>query len=108
MAQTKAAFDHISANCTLFTTGNSFLAEYEAEKYDLVILDVILSDNSGLTILNKLKTQYDAPPIVVYSQSLQKDWVVKVLSSGAKTYLIKPQKPNVLVQKALAVLHGDF
>ena len=30
--------------------------------------------------------------------------VVKVLSAGAKSYLVKPQKPNVLVQKALAVL----
>lgn len=108
MSQTKAAFDSISANCTLFTTGNSFLAEYEADKYDLIILDVVLSDNTGLTIINKLKTQYDSPPIVVYSQSLQKDWVVKVLSSGAKTYLIKPQKPNELIQKALSVLHGDF
>ena len=62
----------------------------------------------GFNILNSLKNRYDAPPVIVYSQSLQRDWVVKILSSGAKSYIVKPQKPNILVQKSLALLKGEF
>ena len=37
----------------------------------------------------------------------QKDLVVKVLSAGARSYIIKPQKPNVLLQKCLSLLRGN-
>lgn len=108
LAMSKTAFESAGANCYAYTTGSAFIKDYAAEKFTLVILDVMLSDNAGFQVLNHLKTRYDAPPVIVYSQSLQRDWVVKVLSSGAKSYLVKPQKPQELVQKSLAVLKGEF
>ena len=66
----------------------------------------MLSDSLGFDILQKLGRQNGSPPIIVYSQSLQKDIVVKVLSSGARSYLVKPQKPNVLLQKCLNLLQA--
>ena len=73
----------------------------------MIILDVTISDSSGFTILHRLRNQYDAPPVIVYSQSLQKEFVINVLSSGAKSYLVKPQKTETLLQKSLDVLKGD-
>lgn len=108
LAMTKAAFEGAGANCTAYTSGNAFLSAFEKENFNLVILDVVLADNSGFNVLNRLRTRFDAPPIIVYSQSLQRDWVVKILSSGAKSYLVKPQKPNILVQKSLSLLKGEF
>ena len=67
-------------------------------------LDVLLSDQTGLSLLQRLHGMPHTPPIVIYSQSLQKDIVVKVLSAGASSYLVKPQKPNVLIQKCLSIL----
>ena len=74
--------------------------EVELVVLRFIILDVILVDNMGLNILNALKNRFDAPPVIVYTQSLQRDWIVKILSSGAKSYIVKPQKPQVLVQKS--------
>ncbi|MCR4899427.1 MAG: response regulator [Treponema sp.] len=108
LAMSKAAFESYGANCSVFQNGQAFLDSYAPEKYNLVILDVILVDNMGLNILNALKNRFDSPPVIVYTQSLQRDWVVKILSSGAKSYIVKPQKPQVLVQKSLALLKGDF
>ncbi len=108
LAMSKAAFEGAGANCSVYTTGQAFLADYAPEKFTLIILDVVLSDNMGLNILNSLKNRYDAPPVIVYTQSLQRDWVVKILSSGAKSYIVKPQKPQVLVQKSLSLLKGEF
>ena len=108
LAMSKLAVENCGANCSVFQNGKAFMDSYAPEKYNLIILDVILVDNMGLNILNSLKNRFDAPPVIVYTQSLQRDWVVKILSSGAKSYLVKPLKPQVLVQKSLALLKGDF
>lgn len=108
LAQTKMIFENIGANCSAFNTGTSFLQTYDSNKYDLVILDVFQSDNSGFNVITQMRNRFDAPPVVVYSPNPQKDLLSKILSSGARGYLIKPQKPNILVQKCLSVLKGEF
>ncbi|MBE6352519.1 MAG: response regulator transcription factor [Treponema bryantii] len=107
LEQTAEAFTSISAKVTKYSSGVEFLNDYSPEKFNLIILDVTISDSSGFTILHRLRNQYDAPPVIVYSQSLQKEFVIKVLSSGAKSYLVKPQKTETLLQKSLDVLKGD-
>lgn len=104
---TKTVFETVGSNCSQYIRGEDFLADYEPGKFDLVILDIQLSDNLGLEILQTFQHQHDAPPVVIYSQSLQKDLVVKVLSAGARSYIIKPQKPNILLQKCLSLLRGN-
>lgn len=104
---TKTVFETVGSNCSQYIRGEDFLADYEPGKFDLVILDIQISDNRGLEILQTFQHQHDAPPVVIYSQSLQKDLVVKVLSAGARSYIIKPQKPNILLQKCLSLLRGN-
>ena len=101
---TKNYFEQAGASCSTFTKGPQFLSEYEDDKFDLIVLDVLLSDQTGLSLLQTLHSKPHSPPVVIYSQSLQKDIVVKVLSAGAASYLVKPQKPGFLVQKCLSVL----
>ena len=101
---TKNYFEQAGASCLTFTKGQEFLSAYEDDKFDLIVLDVLLSDQTGLSLLQRLHGMPHSPPVVIYSQSLQKDIIVKVLSAGAASYLVKPQKPNVLVQKCLSVL----
>ena len=101
---TKNAFEMAGANCICFTKGQEFSNSYNDNNYDLIILDVLLADQTGLSLLQFLHGKPHAPPVIVYSQSLQRDIIVKVLSAGAKSYLVKPQKPNVLVQKSLSIL----
>ena len=108
LAMSKTAFEGYGANVSAYNSSQSFLADYEAEKFNLVVLDVVLPDNSGLNVLGHLRREYNAPPVIVYSPPLQREWVVKILQSGAKTYIVKPQKPNVLVQKSLSLLKGEF
>ena len=108
LAMSKTAFEGYGANVSAYNSSQSFLADYAAEKFNLVVLDVVLPDNTGLNVLNQLRREYNSPPVIVYSPPLQREWVVKILQSGAKTYIIKPQKPNVLVQKSLGLLKGEF
>lgn len=108
LAYTKASFEAMGAKCTAYNSGNKFLADYESNVYDLIVLDILIADGSGFAILQQMKNHFDAPPVVVYSQSPQKEFMVKVLTSGARNYLIKPLKPAVLVHKCLSVLKGNM
>lgn len=108
LAYEKTSFEAMGAKCTAFNSGNKFLTDYESGKFDLVLLDILVSDGSGFNVLQQMKNRYDAPPVVVYSQSPQKDFMVKVLTAGAKNYLIKPLKPGQLVHKCLSVLKAEF
>ena len=101
---TKNYFEQAGATCHTYTKGQEFLTDYEDGKFDLIVLDVLLKDQTGLSLLQRLHGMPHTPPIVIYSPSLQKDIVVKVLSAGASSYLVKPQKPNYLVQKCLSIL----
>lgn len=100
----KNSFEQVGAICQCFTKGKQFIENYAEGKFDLIVLDVLLEDKTGLSLLQVLQKRPHSPPVIVYSQSLQKEIVVKVLSFGAKSYIVKPQKPNILVKKALAVL----
>ena len=100
----KNSFEQVGAICQCFTKGKQFIENYAEGKFDLIVLDVLLKDKTGLSLLQVLQKRPHSPPVIVYSQSLQKEIVVKVLSFGAKSYIVKPQKPNILVKKALAVL----
>lgn len=106
LGMTQLIFNEIGATTTGFKTGQEFINSYTPEKYNLIILDVLLTDNTGLSVLQFLQRQHNTAPVLVYSQSLQKDIVVKVLSLGARSYLLKPQKQTVLIQKALNLLNG--
>ena len=108
LAYEKNSFEAVGAKCTAFNSGNKFLTDYESDKFDLILLDILVSDGSGFSVLQQMKNRYDAPPVVVYSQSPQKDFMVKVLTAGAKNYLIKPLKPGQLVHKCLSVLKAEF
>ena len=102
--QTKQIFVQSGADCFTFSTGQSFLSSYEDNKFDLIVLDVLLSDKTGLSLLAALQQKPRCPPVIVYSPSLQKDVIVKILSLGAKSFILKPQKPEVLLQKCLSLL----
>lgn len=105
--QTRIIFTSIGAKCTCYTSGRTFCNEYQQNQFNLVILDVLLPDNTGTQVLQFLQSRSSAPDVIVYSANAQRDFIVKILSLGAKHYLVKPQKPQVLIQKSLSTIKGN-
>lgn len=107
LGMTTLIFTETGATCEPFSSTKDFLESYEPDKYSLIIVDILMPDQTGFSLLERLKYEHNSTPILVYSPSLQKDFVVKVLSLGANGYLLKPAKPKVLIQKALSLLNGQ-
>jgi two-component system, OmpR family, KDP operon response regulator KdpE len=71
-------------------SGREGLAEIEAAKPDLIILDLGLPDMDGLDIIRALRKRGDSTPIVVLSSRGEEAVKVDALNLGADDYVTKP------------------
>jgi DNA-binding response OmpR family regulator len=103
-----ASFKTINAKSDLFASGAEFLQAANTKNYSLIILDIFMPGISGFDILKTLRQHQVKSPVIVYSQAAQKEAIIQSLTLGAKTYLVKPQKPEVIIQKAMEILNGKI
>jgi two-component system, OmpR family, response regulator QseB len=60
------------------------------EKFDLIVLDLGLPKQDGLTVLKKLRDRGDITPVLILTAHESIEDRVKGLDSGADDYLMKP------------------
>ena len=70
--------------------GKEALQVMEQEHFDLIILDVMLPDISGLQVCESIRLKDDQIPIIIVSAKDTSSDRIKGLKSGADDYLIKP------------------
>lgn len=73
------------------TTSSELLNKARAERWDVVILDVALGAESGLSALPRLKAACRNLPVIVLSMYGERQFVVRALADGASAYLTKEQ-----------------
>jgi two-component system, OmpR family, phosphate regulon response regulator PhoB len=97
----QAGFDVVCA-----ADGQTALRAVREERFDLVILDLMLPDLSGTEVCRRLKqgpTTSDIPVIMVTAKGEEVDRVVG-FELGADDYLVKPFSVRELILRAQAVL----
>ncbi|MBQ9626013.1 MAG: response regulator, partial [Treponema sp.] len=99
------SFSSQGSTAEVFDSGAKFAQAIQSKDYDLAVLDIFLQGVSGFAILNQLRSREKSIPVIVYSQAVQREYVIQALSLGAKGYLAKPQKPEVIIRKAMEILH---
>jgi two-component system OmpR family response regulator/two-component system copper resistance phosphate regulon response regulator CusR len=70
---------------------------------DAVILDLMLSDESGLDVLKAIRAQRDPTPVVILTALGSLENRVDGLNAGADDYLVKPFEMPELVARLMAV-----
>ena len=73
------------------------------ERYDLVLLDVMMPGMSGFDLLRKIRSREDVPVILATAKVQEKDQLLGY-SLGADEYITKPFSLPVLAAKCKAVL----
>ncbi|MDD3409782.1 MAG: response regulator transcription factor [Eubacteriales bacterium] len=89
-----------------FDEGAAFLAALDAARPELVILDVMLPGEDGVTLLKRLKASPDTrevPVIMATAKGAEFDKVIS-LDLGADDYLVKPFGMLEMVSRVRAVL----
>jgi len=85
------------------STGTEGLGLWSANRYDAVVLDIMLPEKSGLAILKHMRNTGDLTPVLVLSAKIAVDDRVSGLESGADDYMTKPFSFSELAARLHAI-----
>lgn len=74
---------------------------------DLILLDIMMPDINGLSVLTQLRTKYTIPIILLTAKDNELDKVIG-LELGADDYIIKPFNDRELIARIRATLRRKF
>ena len=74
----------------IFPSGKEFFEVYPKEKPSIIILDIMLPDMDGYTILSKIREMDERIPVIIVSAKSDEISFVKGLNKGADDYMSKP------------------
>jgi len=82
--------------------GVSLMSEF---KPDVVILDVMMPEVSGIEVLNTIKKMFTSPPpIIIFSARGRIEDMVDGMEAGAFKYLVKPVSREKLLETVKSAL----
>lgn len=88
----------------IYTTAESFKNGYVNHDYDLVILDWVLPESSGLDVLRWVRdTSEWNIPVLFLTQRDDESSIVKALEEGADDFLAKPVSRAITVARVRAL-----
>ncbi|RPH78832.1 MAG: response regulator [Nitrospiraceae bacterium] len=83
------------------TSGAEAVEVVRDQEPDLVLLDVLMPDVTGLDVLDRVRT-FSRVPIIIFTG--RPDIIQVALKLGANDYIAKPFNPDLLVDKIRLVL----
>ncbi|WKZ65770.1 MAG: response regulator transcription factor [Flavobacteriales bacterium] len=89
----------------LHPTGESFLAQLEAEAPDVAIMDINLPGFSGIEAVRRAKAKRPAAQFLMCTVQDDDDHLFEALCAGATGYLVKDADPQQVIA-AVKDLHG--
>jgi DNA-binding response OmpR family regulator len=91
---------------THVTNGVRALQETAKQRFDAVVLDVMLPGRDGLSVCQKLREESDVPIVMVTARQAEVDRVVG-FELGADDYVVKPFSPRELIARLRAIIRRD-
>lgn len=87
-----------------FDSSHKFIRQIKNDSYDLLILDWLVPEMSGIEVLKWIRENIDWPvPIMFVTAMDREDDIVSGLQAGADDYMIKPIKQRELLARMKAV-----
>jgi len=77
---------------------------YDAEKPDLVIMDITMPVKTGIEALGEIKAKHPDAKVVMCSAMGQEAMVVEAIKLGALDFIVKPFKPDRILATVTKVL----
>ena len=85
-------------------TGDEGFARASSERFDAIVLDIMLPERDGLDVLTSLRARGITTPVLILTARDAVDDRVLGLDSGADDYLVKPFAFTELVARVRALL----
>ena len=85
-------------------SGEEALEKLKISEVDLVLLDITLPGKNGLETLEEIRRNHPSVKVIMVTAQAQKGIMLQAVKLGAEDYLIKPIKPDRLIQTVRKVL----
>lgn len=95
--------DHNGYTAIMAADGNAMWAALQEHQFELVVLDLNLPGDDGLTLCRNLRSKSNMPVIMLTARSEPLDRILG-LEMGADDYLPKPFEPRELLARIRSVL----
>lgn len=92
---------------TTVTNAQEALTIIEEHAFDLAYLDIRLPDMNGLEVLKTMRSKGPDMPIILFTAQPDVHSAVEALRRGATDYLMKPLKPEVVIQRTRDILEDQ-
>ena len=89
---------------TTTANGNEALKLLSQHAFDLVYLDIRMPDISGLEVLKMIHARYPELPVILFTAQPDLNSAVEAVRSGAIDYLLKPLKPQTIIERTRSIL----
>lgn len=98
----KMQLEHDGYRVTLAASAEDGLAAIASAPPDIVLLDILLPQQSGFDVLAAIQEQLSGyPPVVILSNYGEPEMVSQGLSLGAVEYLIKARVTPAIVSRSI-------
>lgn len=89
--------------CTQASNGTEAIQAIQSEQIDVVLLDIMMPDQDGYEVCEKIRKFSDVPIIFISAKGEEWD-KVKALKLGGDDYVVKPYNPGELIARIEALL----
>ena len=96
-------------DCHVFTDGRSLMRELRRESYDLLVLDWLMPEMSGLHVVKWVRESLeDRLPILFLADRADENAILEGIRHGADDYMVKPVRRAELRARVNALLSRTY
>jgi len=94
---------------TIVENGNQCILEAEAQKYDIILMDIVMPGKNGIEAAKELRKKGINVPIIAVTSNAWAEDEIKSINSGMNDFLAKPFHAQKLARKiAYWTEHGGI
>jgi DNA-binding response OmpR family regulator len=93
---------------TAAEAGEQGLAFLKTTDFDLIYLDIRMPGLAGLDVLQLIHADHPALPVILFTAQPDLSSAVEALRRGATDYLLKPLKPETIIERTQTILEAVY
>lgn len=101
-----SAYDHIEV-VDEASNGREVLRKVKESSPDIILMDISMPVMNGLEVTRRLHKSYPKIKVLAFTMHDDKEYVVEIVRSGARGYVLKETSPLELVRAIEVVSAGD-
>jgi len=81
------------------TNGNEAVQKVEDEAPDIVLMDWVMPNLTGIEAVEKIRASGNKVPIIMCTTEGEQNRIVDAIKAGANNFVVKPCDPKVIISK---------